>query len=221
MKLIDSLGTPYDFQEYGIFQLINLELGVDELTWLNDIYGDLDYIYYFNHSGQKTTTKLFNECYTSNSLDYLARIIIARYKVKWTKIYNALFDTTYNLLDDNHRTSIRTPDLSQTETQKRNVSVTTQNYGNDTDSVYGFNSTTPVNSDASSNANTQTISANGETNKTSTSVTQTGTETVTTHGSRTSAQKRIEEELELRKTEFYDILMKDVDRLLVLSVYTH
>lgn len=217
MKLIDSLGSPINFDN-GIFHWLYHDFST-EITWLQDIYQDLDFIYYLNHSGQKTVTKLF-ELY-SDDIDILAGIIWYRYKVKWTKIYNALFDTTYNLLDDNHKTSIRTPDLEQSETQKRNVSVTTQNYGNDLDSVYGFNSTTPVDSDVNSNSNTQTISANGETNKTSTSVTQTGTETVTTHGSRTSAQKRILEELELRKTEFYDILMKDVDRLLVLSVYTH
>ena len=221
MKLIETLGSPYDFDNCGIFHAIEANKDTGTLPWLDgsDMSNFLDELYYFNHSGEKTITKLFRNNYAENIV-FIAELICRRYQVRWDKIYTSIFGTDYNILNDNHRTIVRTPDLEDSSVQNSATRIVTQGNVENEDSIFGFNSPTPVGTDTSSTDNERVVSGDADDNETTTVHNQSGTETIVENGSNTSPQKRLQDEIDFRKrNDFFEILFRDVDTILTLLVY--
>ena len=138
--------------------------------------------------------------------------------------------TTYNTnVEDNGKTSTK-------ETTTTNIERN--------DDVYGFNSSSPVGESANNEKTTEELLANADDNTTHNIQTKTGTdnknitinetesktgtdsntlsknENITRSGRRVSASSLIQEELDLRNKQiFFDIVYKDIDSVLTLSVY--
>lgn len=202
MTLQETINKPLD---NGIFKLLQ-----DKFEWLTDEnVVSLNMSYYFGHSGSKEITPLYEnllENYSQeDALQYMANIVYVTYNKSWNKIYEAL-SSEYN--------PIHNYNMSETEesdsTSKSSVSTT----GNSTENnnVYGFNSDSSKPSDTQTSEATTTQDSNG---------TGSGTRKLSRQGNIgvTTSQKMLREELEVRKTIFFDNIMKDVDKLLCLCIY--
>lgn len=173
----------------------------------------------------------------------LAAVIWNRFGDAWTKVWDAL-QTEYTPLDNYNMIeheessggSTRTPNLSRTHSKTGQDSRQTAAAG-DTDtvekenSVYGFNSESAVPSDESSEHYTHTKNQT-ETGSASESGTDTETGTdntihsderdLTRHGNIgvTTSQQMLQSEIDLRTAAiFFDIVYRDIDSILTLSIY--
>ena len=196
MKLYKTINVYIDD---GIFSLLQ-----PKFEWMSvEDAKTLDLDYYLNH-GQRSISQLYEQLINQqinnkdfNALNKLADIIYLKFKDKWNRIYDAYIKSTYNALEN----------YSMTEVEKTNTKVTS------TDSTkggsYGFNSdvSVPVNDSNS----TSVVEGNGEDNKRE--LTRSGNIGVT------SSQQMLEQELQLRKYNFYEELFKDVNSVVTLSIY--
>ena len=152
------------------------------------------------------------------------------YNTEVGKTGNNTDSTTYNTnVEDNGKTSTK-------ETTTTNIERN--------DDVYGFNSSSPVGESANNEKTTEELLANADDNTTHNIQTKTGNdnknitinetesktgtdsntlsknENITRSGRRVSASSLIQEELDLRNRQiFFDIVYKDIDSVLTLSVY--
>lgn len=94
--------------------------------------------YYFNNSAEKTISPSYkkiikfvseNENVTPSADELIARIIRSKYLEKWTRIYNALADTTYNPLYEYEKSEHREAENSDKITYNTNIS----DYGTSTE----------------------------------------------------------------------------------------
>ncbi len=191
----------------------------------SDDVATLDNDYYLNHSNDKYVSplveKLFNDGKTSAEIsNFVASICVNRFAKKWKKIYDALV-TEYNPLDNYAMEEIRTPDLTDGETQNEESKVKTERTTDATNSYKGFNADQPVvvnKTDGTENVETSGAKLD---NKITKSTTHTGTETLTRSGNIgvTSSQQMLTQELEVRKYDFYQELFNDIDSIYCLSIY--
>lgn len=127
----------------------------------------------------------------------IGNILYQRFGEKWKRIYDAMM-STYNPIDNYNMEETRTPNLSTGVTANAESKT----------GVYGFNGTDAKNS------------ATNDGNSSSTT-TLTGTDTLTRKGNIgvTTTQQMIEQELELRKHDFYRMIYMDIDSILCLKIY--
>ena len=196
MKLYKTINVYIDD---GIFSLLQ-----PKFEWMSvEDAKNLDLDYYLNH-GQRSISPLYEQLINQqsnnqdfNALNKLVDIIYLKFKDKWNRIYDAYIKSTYNALEN----------YSMTEVEKTNTKVTSTD--NTIGGSYGFNSdvSVPVNDSNS----TSVVEGNGEDNKRE--LTRSGNIGVT------SSQQMLEQELQLRKYNFYEELFKDVNSVVTLSIY--
>ncbi len=197
----------------------------------------------------------------------LGESVRSKFIDKWNKIYTALFDE-YSPLDSFTFNETKTGNNKDT----KNINLTDTKKGNNTDNTtynttiedngkravnetvtrnnetqentQGFNSTSPVNTDGSTDNNVETTVAELDNNVTQNINTKTGTdnktfnidetntkqgsdttdytinETVTQNGRKDSGAKLLDEEIEFRnKRIFYDVIFDDIDSIATLKIY--
>ena len=140
LRLRETIPTP---KLKGIFfNLANANIETDVFDFISENKATLNVDYYEIYSRDKLASNYFNKevsmdivyVDTSDAIfidnedyvgilqsnddiyDTLSDIIIARYKDKWDRIYNALVDGEYNVLDNYNMVEERTPDLTDTRT---------------------------------------------------------------------------------------------------------
>lgn len=161
----------------------------------------------------------------------IAKYILLKYKVSWINQYNAL-TAEYNPIDNYSMTETEKPNLtrsvssSENTTQTPNLTTTSGNNGSTKNNYYGFNDSSvdgsSLNSSSANSTNTTSQTGNNKVDtSSSTTETNSGTRTLTRKGNIgvTTSQQMIESELELRKKQFFDIMIKDVDKIMSLSIY--
>ena len=161
----------------------------------------------------------------------IAKYILLKYKVSWISQYNAL-TAEYNPIDNYSMTETETPNLtrsvstSENSTQTPNLTTSTTNDGSTKNNYYGFNDSSAdgskVNSSIVGSTNSTSQTGNSKVDSSSsTTETNSGSRTLTRKGNIgvTTSQQMIESELELRKKQFFDIMVKDVDKIMSLSIY--
>lgn len=196
MKLYKTINVYIDD---GIFSLLQ-----PKFEWMSvEDAKTLDLDYYLNH-GQRSISPLYEQLINQqannvdfNALNKLADIIYLKFKDKWNRIYDAYIKSIYKPLEN----------YSMIEVEKNNTKITSTD--NTKGGSYGFNSdvSVPVNDSNS----TSIVEGNGEDNKRE--LTRSGNIGVT------SSQQMLEQELQLRKYNFYEELFKDVNSVVTLSIY--
>lgn len=219
----------------GIFHYLHT---IDsDIEWLdNGNDKTLDIEYYLNHSGDKYISPMYNKLLESdptNHMTRLANIILLKYKDNWQKLYTAYFDSDYNPIENYAMTETETPNLTTTEAPNLTHSTTDTQETNLTTSqssdasTYGFNSdeSTPTDEGSSS----QTITGDADENVRTSTTSETGTKTTSQTGSKTlirsgnigvtTSQQMLNSEIQLRKFDFYNMIMNDIDNVLCLNLY--
>lgn len=204
----------------------------------------LDNNYYLGHSGEKKISpylrnliQLEKDEKIDDYLSSLANYLILRFKDKWNKVHKAYIESDYKPLNNYDMDELRTPNLKDTEIididrdneEKQKTDLTTSTDTDNSADVYGFNSQNPVPSAKATGNNDTTVTGELDDNKVvshgeekgSRDTSHTGTETLHREGNIgvTTSQQMLQSELELRKYNFYEEIMKDVDSVLTLSVY--
>lgn len=179
--------------DIGIFEYIS---SLNKFSWLTENDAKLiDIEYYLNHSGEKTITPLF-ESLLSNMIT-LAQIISLKYGDNWNKLYDAFIGSDYNPLEN----------YSMVENEKVSSKVTHQR--NASTGSYGFNSDAAVPTDEGNETNI----TSGSKDDNQRDLLRSGNIGVTT------SQQMLQSEIDLRKWNFYDKMMLDVDHVLTLMIY--
>lgn len=218
-----------------------------------DLFFDLAYPiclgYYTVRSANKTVSPIFNQLFDFvrvNELgeDYISiantllgsKIIRPKFIDKWTRVYNTLIEQQYNPLDNVDITETKSGYNQDTTTYNSNVEnngktgtkeVVTTNNENSND-VFGFNSSSPVGDTVDTEKATETTYGNAEDNTTHNLQTKTGSdntkydfnESTNRKGRNGSGADLIEAELNVRNTQiFFDIVYRDIDSVATISIY--
>lgn len=172
------------------------------LTWnvaycTNDNYEILDFTYVNQHSGEKLISPFLDKIINlyNDNVDISNRILNAigiYFKDKWQKLYTSLVTASYDALENYNLTEIETPDLETVNSTRDNV------YGFDDESEEG------VKKDFK-----EFVS----------DVSGTNTKEKTGRDGRVTAQKLLEQEINIRKNLFYEMLFSDLDSILALKIY--
>lgn len=158
----------------------------------------LDLMYRDLYSGDKEISPYVERTYSNNEEDIedtnlaIAETIKIFFKDKWDKLYNSIVNASYDALSNYDITEVETPDLTTENTTQ--------------DNVYGFDSS----------------SEDGEPKDKKTYVSEyTGTNTTERTGrdGKVTAQKLLEQEINVRKNLFYEMLFRDLDSILTLRIY--
>lgn len=171
----------------------------------------------------------------------MADAVLSVYNNAWSYQYKALtadynpihnYDSVENSTDTHEYTGTQTMEHEATKNNTDTPDITrTSNGSNDSaGSLYGFNSTSAVPSDEangtsqSTDKETGTVTSNGTENGTNTrtdNLKETITHELTRSGNIgvTTSQQMIESELELRKKQFYNIMIHDIINFLCLPIY--
>ena len=229
----DRLIDTYNTEIGGIFSA----LSALDVPWKNDIDGTtLDTEYYYNISGQKSLSPLLRSYtpITTEKMPTLANLIYNMFKTNWVKLYNTL-SLDYNPISNYEMNETETTKngrkntISNTGTRKLdgsgsvNGTTTSKNENN----VFGFNSDTSV-GDTENNISTSnnTTSTDNQTTTSNSTETETGDETIDRTLTRsgnigvTTSQQMIQSERDLWLWNyFYNVVFKNVDRVLTLETY--
>lgn len=220
-----------DWLEGGIFT----ELEKKNVPWKGSLNSkELDIAYHGGHSGDKIISPLVdklltNEELTEQSKTMLISSILAVYGRNWEKLWQTLtFEynpiENYSMIETETFTGETSFDgvTSGNDTTNGNNTVTATN--TNSNNVYGFNSDTAVGADSALGSNNETGTIeNTSTTETTTNNTGTTTnnKTLTRSGNigATTSQQMIESERELWNWYFFDIVFRDIDKMLTLSIY--
>lgn len=178
---------------------------------------------------------------TNIILIYFATTAYRIFNTAWSYQYKALtadynpihnYDSVENSTDTHDYTGTQTMEHEATKNKTDTPNITRiSNGSNDSvGSLYGFNSTSAVPSDEangtsqSTDKETGTVTSNGTENGTNTrtdNLKETITHELTRSGNIgvTTSQQMIESELELRKKQFYNIMIHDIINFLCLPIY--
>lgn len=190
----------YTNANLGIFKILSSYNYTFLPSTESDLITALDNMYYYGYSGEKNIAPVYfnirhlydlDPDQDQKTMNNLASIINVMYSAKWNKLYNAMVES-YNAISNYDMEQVETPDLENASTTENNT--------------FGFDST----------------STDGEPrDKKSYVNTTTGTNTTTKVGrdGRVTAQKLLEQELNVRKNLFYELLFKDIDSILALKIY--
>lgn len=173
---------------------------------------------YFFHSGDKRLSKIA-QYWNEESVDltafltWVCKAVVSRFGRNWIYIQGSYFLEDYNPLENYSMTEVRTPYLKET-TNTQTDFKTHQEVEN---KVFGFNSDNAVDSG-------KTISdTNGARadNKQDVVVNKTGHEDTTRSGNigTVTSQSMLTAELEVRKYDFWEMVFRDLDRILCQQVY--
>ena len=171
----------------------------------------------------------------------MAEAVLSVYNTAWSYQYKALtadynpihnYDSVENSTDTHDYTGTQTMehDVTKNNTDTPDITRTSNGSNDSAGSLYGFNSTSPVPSDEangksqSTDKETGTVTSNGTENGTNTrtdNLKETITHELTRSGNIgvTTSQQMIESELELRKKQFYNIMIHDIINFLCLPIY--
>lgn len=178
----------------GIFKTI---YNLNQFSWLSNNDADtLDLEYYLNHSGEKYISPLVNKLYEfdiSTYLSKLASVIILKFKDKWNKLYDAFINSEYNPIEN----------YSMVEDEKVGSKMKVSSDNN----TFGFN-TIETNGVGASKIETET---SGEFDDNHRQLKRSGNIGVTT------SQQMLLSEIELRKWNFYNMIMDDIDTIMCLA----
>lgn len=204
-----------------------------------NLRGEMCLGYYFTRSGEKIITPMFSkllELNPNNTLEILGKHIRSRYIDNWNRIYNDLITTQYNPLNEmeyeekkqgtnSDTTTYNTLNENETKSKFKTTTSTNEDNGN---GVFGFNSDNPVKSDLYEGESREIVIGNADDNVDVSKNKRTGTdsktfginETTTRKGRNDNASTLIDKELKLRqKYYFFDMVYKDIDKILVLQIY--
>lgn len=220
MKLIDL----FNINEGGIIK----ELGeAEEFDFLSqDNISTLDIDFYYNCSGDKTISPLYERLLIdekngkiSNALRTISQLLINRFSDKWNRLYS-LFTNDYNPLSDVKYSEIETPNITKTSLEKENTSITTSKTNGERTEVSAFNVSTYSPSEEKSITSSETINGNSDNNFKDLKEEEKGTRTKEIEGTnKKTYQELFNEELELRKKSFYQIMFEDIDSVMCLQIY--
>lgn len=183
--------------EYGIFEAIQT---LNKLTWLSSDDAELlDIDYYLNHSGNKYVSPLYLALFKADETNYLtklAKIILLKYADNWNKIYDAYFLTDYEPLEN----------YSMVEDEKVNTDISVSTDGDN--NTFGFNTTSVDGIPNSKNSISQHTTGKEKDN----------TRNLTRRGNigTTTSQMMLGSELDLRRYNFYQMMMNDIDEVLTI-----
>ena len=165
------------------------------------------------------------------ALGLIASIIEDRYRTSWEKLYNALTIDyepieNYNGIEEVRQTgTVNVAGTSGTESEGTISSEdSSKNPSVQDEKIYGFNSSSGVDSTKTSSTH-DLQSATEQSNSTSAESDSTTTNDLTTvtrrHGNLgvTSSQDMINQEIALRRTQYIDIILRDVADMLTLKIY--
>lgn len=230
-KLIDTITFTQDVEitsTVGIFTAIK-SVTSQPFEWLTDTMAKwLNTEYYLNHSGQKTISPLFRilrekGLTDAQTINRIAGIVISKFTDKWNKLYSAVIDSDYEPLENYNMEQTETPNITRSRTQTQKTKIETETTNDKTDAkVYGFNSVNPVPSGETNRNGKVTVSGSDTDNVTTDDDTETGTRDLTRHGNIgvTTSQQMLQSEIELRNNyNFIDMLFRDVDSVMTLSIY--
>ena len=229
----DRLIDTYNTEIGGIFSA----LSALEVPWKNDIDGTtLDTEYYYNISGQKSLSPLLRNYtpITTEKMSKLANVVYNMFKTNWVKLYNTL-SLDYNPISNYEMNETETTKngrkntISNTGTHKLdgsgsvNGTTTSKNENN----VFGFNSDTSVgDTENTISASNNTTSTDSQTTTSNSTETETGDETIDRTLTRsgnigvTTSQQMIQSERDLWLWNyFYNVVFKNVDKVLTLETY--
>ena len=180
----------------------------------------LDIEYFGNHSGLKESSPLVekmtdwpnDEQLSSVEIGRLQQIIINKFSVSWSKIWDALI-VDYNPIENYNMTEKTTPGVVITRKENTDINVNNSANGN----VYGFNSSQAV--PASTSGGNSRTTGNKDHNYSVES--KTGFDKLERTGNigTTTSQMMVESELNLRKHHFFDIVFADVDTILSINYW--
>ena len=187
-----------DIETDGIFKRLQTSMN---FTWFTeDMAHTLDYMLYFDR-GDKIISPSFEQAIeksdNNGGFSYMASVVTLKYKSNWDKLYNTYFNTTYNPLTNFK--SVEDEGVATDLTQTSNVN----------NKRYGFN-TTSQGKDTDSGVNSVTTSGDITKNKRHREVSGIAGKT---------NQELVKEEMDLRLTDFYEILIKNVDSVLLTGLW--
>ena len=226
---VEKTDDGYRFKK-GVLEIIQ-ERENNPFEWLNESTAKtLDERFLLEHSGSKKISPLFERLiFFSNiyetpftPIDKLADDVINAYADKWNKLYNAIISSNYNPLENYNMEQVETPDITRERDTEQNTKVTTSSSGDSGSSVHGFNSGVAVPTTEGNTSSEVTVEGDKADNTTHEAETETGTRELTRHGNIgvTTSQQMLESEVTLReKTNFYNIVLNDIAKLLCLNVY--
>lgn len=193
------------------------------VPWDNDATVDkiaLDIEYFGNHSGLKESSPLVekmtdwpnDEQLTDVEIGRLQQIIINKYSVSWSKLWDAIH-TIYDPLENYNMTEKSTPGVVTTRKENTDINVANTANGN----VYGFNSSSAVPA-STSGGNSRTT---GDKSKNYSEESKTGFDQLERSGNIgvTTSQQMLEQEINIRKHHFFDIVFADVDTILTINYW--
>lgn len=218
MRLIET--NPNPILNKGIFQALKQK--TNDFAWLtNESAKTLDLDYYFNVSGNKKISPIYNRLinlYNNDSdtiLSKLSDVILLKYTESWNRLYLAIVESDYNPIENYNSEEITTPNITRKSLDKTKSKTTRTT--DDDGSSYGFNSEFETPTSASHQV--ETIEGDDTDNIKDGTYTETGTSTMIRHGNIgvMTNQNMINEEIELRLKSYYDIIYKCVDDVLTTS----
>lgn len=227
-------------QPVGIFPSMILQ--TDPYYTLSD---EMCIGYYIGNSGSKTLSPLYMrlkelilEHPNSDDInEIIGNMIRERFSSKWSKVYDLLVTKEYDALNNIDITETKTGNNTDVTTYDTNIEdtgevgtheVTTTSEEN-SDDVYGFNSTSPVPDSYSTGNMSETVVGDKDKNTNHNVQVKTGTESKA-FGIDESTVKRgrwygdpteaITKEIEMRiKFNFFDVVYRDIDSVLTCPLY--
>jgi len=221
-RLKDIFKTFVDSDKF-ILKKIN-DRQSEDLVWYDSC---LDFDYLYSHSGDKLISPLVyklleeNKTILETKLNKIVDIISTRYLDKWNKLYQALVVTQYDPIENYSMNELETPNITKTYHREQNTNLEVKDDGESTSSVYAFNSSTPTPSGKAEVDNTRTTSGDKDDNYQDGTDTETGTRSKRRTGNIgvTTTQQMLEQEIEIKKHNFYDIVYGDIDNVIALEIY--
>lgn len=223
MKLIDFFA---DWRGNGIFAHMG-----SWVPWYYDSSVEphsLDWQYFGNRSGWRNPSPLLMkilppyQVLDAAQIDAIVTILKSMYQQKWTRLWSAM-NLSYNLTNDIDVTERHTGsrDDSMTETAKGNTKTHTDSNTSNRIVPFGVASGTYTEiSNTDTDVDTESTEAynNGERNV---DTTKTEDLTVRKFGKmpNVTMSKRVEEEINLRRNTFFDIIMSDIDDVLTIPFW--
>lgn len=228
MKLIDAF--PDALTGSGIFDALDNY----NVPWKTDISSiSLDLEYFGNISGDKTVSPLVrklsvNGVLSSNAITKIAQSLYNMHGLRWSKLWNT-YQLEYDPIQNYNMTEIMSDDDTVTTYGRTHSKTGTEiddrtRTDDNTESIYGFNSSTASDSDESDrtinddNTHTYNVSdtdTGSDRQSHSYELTRSGNIGVTT------SQQMIESERTLWMWRyFYDVVFPDVDKMLTIAIYS-
>ena len=159
------------------------------------------------------------------------------FRENWNKIYKAYIDSNYNPIhnydmnEEEVLSGTRDVNIDNTSTNesKNSVKMKTTTSNDNNQNYYGFNSDLPVPTNSSNSQDENIVEGNLEDNKTNVNSQSNSKTKYAQNNDRTlvrkgnigvkTTQSMIEEELELRRKNFFNMLMNNIDEILTLNIY--